>query len=428
MKTFYPGCKIDTNIPIKELYFIIKIYDSARKKYIFDMRHQNITANKEAHIVFNSPTDIPIEAARKHKVTLYLYRRWNSSEPKLLAYRDIGLLSAFDKPDNFRKLTPLKAKQSQDNSSPVIPGQPASTCTLKIQRKYIFVTPEHPSEHPKDPFRKAQIEQELKDRMVAGQKKQGTGYPSQESTSLCGPAAYFYCLLKNRPDLYCAAVKGLWEDGKAQIGSLKIEAGDAAKPRNFFDKKGTPRMIGIDWVTMASLRESENFYWDYDEIITGKGVVLEKIEGAMGVTPPWELYEWLKKSGAKNIKNLITVSGSSNLAELVKINEYAKKGYKVVQLMSSPNIFRGETTPNFKAHWIVWESPLRNVLNGISIDLNSKLMDTVDLDLFTWGWVGKLSSYNPKYTANISLKKFLEASFGAIVFKGWDGVSEHSFK
>lgn len=184
-------------------------------------------------------------------------------------------------------------------------------------------------------------------------------------------------------------------------------------------------MAGIDWITMASLRESENFFWDYDQFITNDK--LKKAKGSMGITPPWELYEWFKKSGAKNINNLITVSGSSSLAELVKINEYAKKGYKVVQLMSSPNIFWGRTTPNTKTHWIVWESPLLNALNGVSIDLHSKLTDKVDLNLFTWGWVGNLKNYNAN-TANISLRQFLNASFGAIVFKEWNGVSEHSFK
>lgn len=45
--------------------------------------------------------------------------------------------------------------------------------------------------------------------MAAGQKTQGTGYPDQSETSLCGPAAYFYCLLKERPDLYKEAVRDL---------------------------------------------------------------------------------------------------------------------------------------------------------------------------------------------------------------------------
>jgi len=49
---------------------------------------------------------------------------------------------------------------------------------------------------------------------------------------------------------------------------------------------------------------------------------------------------------------------------MAEINKYAIQGYRVVQLMSSPNIFAGATTPNFKAHWIVWESPLHSQQTG----------------------------------------------------------------
>lgn len=31
MKTFYIGSKINTNIPIKELFFVIEIYDRIKK-------------------------------------------------------------------------------------------------------------------------------------------------------------------------------------------------------------------------------------------------------------------------------------------------------------------------------------------------------------------------------------------------------------
>lgn len=55
---------------------------------------------------------------------------------------------------------------------------------------------------------------------------------------------------------------------------------------------------------------------------------------------------------------------------------------------------------------------------GLNIDENSNLTDLVDLKLFTWGWVGKLTQFSKgKNTSAITLKKFLKASFGAIVFK-----------
>ena len=87
-----------------------------------------------------------------------------------------------------------------------------------------------------------------------------------------------------------------------------------------------------------------------------------------------------------------------------------------MQLISSPNIFAGATTPNFKDHWIVWESPLQSQQTGGIIDQYSRLTDTVDLKLFTWGKVKNLIEHS-EYTKEITLKKFLNASFGAIVFE-----------
>jgi hypothetical protein len=41
----------------------------------------------------------------------------------------------------------------------------------------------------------------------------GTDEPNQMSASYCGPAAFLYCLLEDRPDLYAAYAIGLWERG-----------------------------------------------------------------------------------------------------------------------------------------------------------------------------------------------------------------------
>ncbi|ULJ59370.1 hypothetical protein [Wielerella bovis] len=400
MKTFYIGSKINTNIPIKELFFVIEIYDRIKKKYIFNMKLEPVSST-EVTKVFNSRIDISISSANEHQVWIYVYRSWNSSEPQLLLQRNIGSLSAFIHPNSFKQLTPINVKQSHNNTCQVLSGQQMPTVILNIPRRYVFVTSEYPPDHSNDPFQRCVIERELYDRI------HGNSYPNQKSTSLCGPAAYFYCLLKERTDLYIKAVRELWEEGQTKIGQLEIKAGDAAKPSNFFEDDGTtPRISGIDWITMGSLRDSENFMWDYDN----------PTNEIAAISAPWEMHDWLKKSGAKNLQNLTTLT-SSNLKNLLEINEYAKKGYRVVQLMSSPNIFNGATTPNFKAHWIVWESPLRHVIDGLPIHSQSRLTDIVDLDLFTWGEVKNLRSWNI-YAANISLQKFLNASFGAIVFKG----------
>lgn len=406
MKIFHLGCKVDTNIPISELKYEIQIYDTVKKKYMPYLNSlQPVLSSKEVYVAFNFPIDLSEEQAAKYKVFIYLYRKYQASPPALVDY-STQVLGYFYKADNYKKLKPLKAMQSSGDTSGKQPGNSPPTDILNISRKQIFVTPEYPAGHQNDPFKKDRIEQELRDRLVAGRQSQGEGYPNQNRSSLCGPAAYFYCLLKDRPDLYQIAVKQLWETGKANFANLEIKAGDAAQPKNFFDEVGDQRISGLDWITLGSLRDSENLIWDYDS----------PTKEMAAITTHWDMEKWLKKSDAKNLHNLVTIRGSSTLKEMAEINKYAIQGYRVVQLMSSPNIFAGATTPNFKAHWIVWESPLHSQQTGGIIDQYSRLTDTVDLKLFTWGKVKNLIEHS-EYTKEITLKKFLNASFGAIVFE-----------
>lgn len=408
MKIFHLGCKVDTNIPISELKYKIQIYDTVKKKYMPYLNSlQPVLSSKEVYVAFNFPIDLSEEQAAKYKVFIYLYRKYQASSPTLVDY-STQVLGYFYKADNYKKLKPLKAIQSSGDTSGKQPGNSPPTDILNISRKQIFVTPEYPAGHQNDPFKKDRIEQELRDRLAAGRQSQGEGYPNQKRSSLCGPVAYFYCLLKDRPDLYQIAVKQLWETGKANFANLEIKAGDAAQPKNFFDEAGDQRISGLDWITLGSLRDSENLIWDYDS----------PTKEMAAITTHWDMEKWLTKSDAKDLRNLVTIRGSSTLKELAEINKYAIQGYRVVQLMSSRNIFQGATTPNLKTHWIVWESPLVSQSTGLNIDENSNLTDLVDLKLFTWGWVGKLTQFGDiQHTSTITLKKFLEASFGAIVFK-----------
>jgi len=45
----------------------------------------------------------------------------------------------------------------------------------------------------------------------------------QMNTSLCGPAAFFYCVLNYKPELYVQYVIDLLTTGKARIDSLTVE-------------------------------------------------------------------------------------------------------------------------------------------------------------------------------------------------------------
>ena len=135
-------------------------------------------------------------------------------------------------------------------------GTPVTTQTICNRP---FIAYEHGIGDPLDPFSKDKIEKQLADRLA------GRTFPNQEHTSLCGPAAFFYCLQIKHSAFYRMAVQQLWQMGEAQIARLIIEPKDICKrPKDFFYANNTPRILGIDWMTLAGLRSSSNLVLSYD--------------------------------------------------------------------------------------------------------------------------------------------------------------------
>jgi len=68
------------------------------------------------------------------------------------------------------------------------------------------------------------IVQELKDTI-----NNTTKVLSQEGSSLCGPAAFFFTLAKVRPDIYVQLVIDLYNNGQAKLKNLKLQSSPTAR-------------------------------------------------------------------------------------------------------------------------------------------------------------------------------------------------------
>lgn len=228
-----------------------------------------------------------------------------------------------------------------------------------------------------------------------------SSYPNQGGTSLCGPAAFFYCLQMDRPDVYKQASNELWLYGKTKIGILNISPGDGCKhPKGaFYDDYGREAVSGLDWITLASLRDSENSIMSYDEV--GDQV--------SGITMWGKLTEWFEKAGYEKVFDNISLS-HANEEDIVKLNSYAKQGYRVVTLISAGMLKGwGNGDSLSKNHWIVWDEPVCKVDGGDIIPKDSD--ELIELKLFSWGrvdWQTKDKS---------SLNYFAKHVFGGLVFK-----------
>lgn len=276
-------------------------------------------------------------------------------------------------------------------------------CTISIRR--MFIDPQFPIGDPLDPFEKNRIERQLKSRLQYLPSKPDYmryGYPDQGDSSLCGPAVILYSLLIDCPDLYCQYIKDLWNNGKAKLGSLEITPSDGCRhPNNYTELNGLTRVPAIDWISMASLRDEENIssYTSPDEDF-------------YGITLPSDIAKWAKGLGSEIIYENMGLIGVAKYS-IIEISNYVSSEHHVAVLIND-GLLKGRDGSG-PTHWIMWEEPITVVSSGVCVDENTVDSEFVDLKLFSWGEVKKLSAFrNNKICSFKELQKY---TYGAVVFK-----------
>ena len=88
----------------------------------------------------------------------------------------------------------------------------------------------------------------------------------QRLSSLCGPATLLFTTARDHPTRYAQFIIDLYEKSQATLGSLEIEPGADAR-------QYTPSTVNAaDWIGLASIRDSENWFFDYqserDELVS----------------------------------------------------------------------------------------------------------------------------------------------------------------
>jgi hypothetical protein len=120
---------------------------------------------------------------------------------------------------------------------------------------------------------------------------------NQSNAMLCGPAAFIYCFACEWPEEYGCYVLELAIRGEGKLGNLKVSPG-----KSCLDNAGQPstgwEIDPVDWVALASLRDSSNLVLGVDR----PGASL--IASAAGATWPQRLTEWFRETGKfRNVQN-----------------------------------------------------------------------------------------------------------------------------
>jgi hypothetical protein len=151
---------------------------------------------------------------------------------------------------------------------------------------------------------------------------------NQGAASLCGPAAFFYCILNYKPELYVQYVD-LFTTGKARIGSLKVEP---SLPCRVYGPPAN-KIAPVDWIALASLRDSENTIMDYSSAN----------DTVAGITRPGTLASWFRQIGYQSIRdntNYYFCKGPKEIQEF----DRDMRVYRDVCLLVNDNILYAQKT------------------------------------------------------------------------------------
>jgi hypothetical protein len=226
---------------------------------------------------------------------------------------------------------------------------------------------------------------------------------NQGASSLCGPADFLYVLAVKNPMAFAQYAIDLYEKGSAWIGKLRVKPGGDCRD---YRPQG---IVDVDWVILASLRDSSNHLLDYQD--TGDEVA--------GITMPSGIAEWFDRSGYfTNIMNDTDVILDKGLYCLLKADQLLANGASVCLFLGA-NVLQNKSGGNIVPdHWVVLTSKV--MLNGAaaaplltrgsSIDGDATLKgQPLSFDIFTWGGTQNIGP--------IQLSKFLDYFYGYVSAK-----------
>ena len=376
--------RINSNLPANILLYDLCIYrmNSDRNKYVLvDVKLQSVTNNydTQSHVVENVYESLS---------TIYIM--------EIILYRKTMLHAHCVTQVPFTKMYTLEEFASGKAYSPVKLQNPCyyvSEGTLKPESEGVqiisvkitrperaFISKKYPINTPQDPFEKNKVEKDIQNRFMA------LSYPKQAGASLCGPAAFFYCLQLDRPDVYAQAARELWRYGKTKIGKLDISPGEGCRhPSGDFYGD----ISGLDWMTLAGLRDSENAIFSFDALDSP----------VAGITMWQTLTKWFEKSGYEKVFSNVGVT-QAGIQGIRDLNKYVQQGYRVVTLINDGLLEGSDNNTTLPTHWVVWDGVVTQDSNGY-----------ISLKLFSWG-----QSINWVKT-NTNLQYFTNRFYGGVVFK-----------
>lgn len=236
-----------------------------------------------------------------------------------------------------------------------------------------------------------------KDQLVAGM-KQRLNNPNLINTAvvnLCGPGAFFRCLAEDDPVMYVQAIIDLYETSSGMIGSRKFTASyslriaDPPPPAS----ANTEGMDQVDWILLASLRDDENTFLNYDD--AGGGL--------SGATMPKAMEKWFKEAKYTGVKNDTNVFFTKNADHIKGAGALRAVGYRVCLFIDANilEVVKQNKLSTYPDHWVV-------LMSDVTVAAN----DNISLKVHSWGKIMPIPEL-----ATVSMSTFLKNYYGYVAAK-----------
>jgi len=246
----------------------------------------------------------------------------------------------------------------------------------------------------------------------------------QGDVYLCGPAAFMYCIAKDRPADYVRYVLSLAENGIGELGNkLVVKPSRICRNASLsVAEKGSARSVidPVDWVALASLRDNTNTF----RLMGGPR------DGIAGITLGGDMADWFRATGwfHGGVSNSTNLSWSQSFDDLHDVDDQWSQPLKhlcgiepringnghVCLLIRSEVLYesysgfernrlkasgRSKKWRGFPNHWVV--------LDGhICLPRSATPDHMLNFNVWTWG--------RKKTTINMTVLHFLPCYYGYV--------------
>jgi hypothetical protein len=173
----------------------------------------------------------------------------------------------------------------------------------------------------------------------------------QRDASLCGPSCFLRMIIKDQPETYAWAIANLFEKGSATMGhgGTRYILQPSQTLRDY-RLPATARIDQSDWIILASLRDSENWFMRYSSIG----------DDFSAITLPHTMVNWFVEAGYQDVREEANLTSGPGLSNAESASDLFDKGYKVV-LFINANMLETSTQDkgsNIPDHWVALTSPI----------------------------------------------------------------------